>query len=122
MSRTNIAIIFFIPAGVGAAFATWFFLAAAAWNSSEPSSASMWFILGPLILLFPAFLVGTMRRKWAMLPMWLLPLLSLGVAIAVNAHTLERKNFAVFVKVFCIPALAQIGRWIRGGNEKVLQA
>ncbi|MDR3735757.1 MAG: hypothetical protein P4L10_09490 [Acidobacteriaceae bacterium] len=121
MNRTDIAVIFFIPAGVCAAFATWFFLCAAAWNSSESSSVSFWFICSPLILLFPAFLVGTKRRKWAILPMWLLPFVSLGIAIGVNVHTFDRKDFGLFVKVLCIPALTQVARWIRGNNEKVLQ-
>ena len=116
LSRIDLAVPLFIFAGIGAAYLS--AMGATALGFSPPGDLSALIKAAPMMLFFPSFLVALVRRRWASVPLWSC-CLWLAVYTSLHQNSLIFSGVKEWLQIVWIPALTELGRFVRGNAPEI---
>jgi hypothetical protein len=112
-SRMDLAVLPFIFAGLGAAFITAMGAMAFGYDS-RPLDVRRFISYSSLLLIFPAFLVAMLQRRWASLPLWVCSVVLIAPAFLHPKEMIEAANLRGELQLLTVLLLTEAARLIRG--------
>ena len=116
-SRTDLSVLPFIFAGLGAAFITAMGTMAMGYDSRAKDIHAVLSCVA-LLLFFPAFLIALLRRRWATLPLWLCCVALLANGLAHPKEMIAASSLKGELELVGVVLLTEAARLIRGADSE----
>ena len=116
----DLAVLPFIFAGLGAAFISAMGAMALGYDS-RPKGMHALFSYAAMLLLFPAFLLALLQRRWAALPMWLCCIALLAPALAHPKDMITASSLKGEIELVSVALLTELARLIRGSEPEKMR-